>query len=150
MDRGKCWPMEGTQGHLGIRLSAAIKPTSFSVEHISKLVATDMLSAPKDLEVYGFEDAYQETDPVLLAKFTYDITGKPLQAIPAKVRLLFWTISNHKKLSDSPLSLLSQPTDKYFEVIQLRVLSNHNNPHYTCIYRFRAHGIPKPQGMTKI
>ena len=89
MDRGKCWPMEGTQGQVGVRLATSITPTSFSVEHISKLVATDLLSAPRELEVYGFEDTYQQTEPVLLAKFTYNITDKPLQTFPAIVSLFF-------------------------------------------------------------
>lgn len=29
-----------------------------------------------------------------------------------------------------------------FDIIELRVESNHGNPTYTCVYRFRVHGNP--------
>lgn len=29
-----------------------------------------------------------------------------------------------------------------YDIIELRVESNHGNPTYTCVYRFRVHGNP--------
>lgn len=34
-------------------------------------------------------------------------------------------------------SEISQP----YQIVELRVESNHGNPRYTCLYRFRVHGI---------
>lgn len=30
--------------------------------------------------------------------------------------------------------------DQLYQMIELRVESNHGNPKYTCLYRFRVHG----------
>lgn len=29
-----------------------------------------------------------------------------------------------------------------YNIVELRIESNHGNPNYTCLYRFRVHGIP--------
>ena len=33
----------------------------------------------------------------------------------------------------------------YFRFVELRVHSNYGNPSYTCLYRFRVHGVPYVQ-----
>lgn len=30
--------------------------------------------------------------------------------------------------------------DRPYQVVELRIESNHGNPQYTCLYRFRVHG----------
>ena len=35
-------------------------------------------------------------------------------------------------------------SDKPFDRVRLRILSNHGHPEYTCLYRFRVHGVPLP------
>lgn len=114
---GECWAFQNFPGFLVVKLAAPIKISAFSYEHISKkLIANGKIdSAPKDFEVYGLKN---ETDkePLLLGSFKYDFDGEPLQ---------FFT---------------SVHSDLVFEMIELRVLSNHGNPNYTCLYRFRVHG----------
>ena len=89
VNRGKCWPMAGTSGSIGIRVSSPIIPTLFHLEHISKLAATDLLSAPKEISIWGYESPYQSEDPVLLAEYTFDITKGPIQKIEPVVCSLF-------------------------------------------------------------
>ena len=39
-------------------------------------------------------------------------------------------------------SLQPEYQKQSFEVVELRIYNNHGNPYYTCVYRFRVHGIP--------
>lgn len=115
---GECWAFQNFPGFLVIKLAAPIQISAFSYEHISKkLIANGKIdSAPKDFEIYGLRN---ETDKeaVLLGHFRYDYDGESLQ---------FFASVN---------------SDLVFDMIELRVLSNHGNPNYTCLYRFRVHGV---------
>ncbi|KAI8501106.1 Sad1 and UNC84 domain-containing protein [Branchiostoma belcheri] len=116
---GNCWAFRGSEGYMVIQLSGVVKPTSFSLEHIPKsLSPTGQIdSAPKDFTVFGLEDETQ-AEGDLLGNYTYDDNAEPLQYFPVQV------------------------TDvKPYPIVELRILSNHGNPDYTCIYRFRVHGI---------
>lgn len=114
---GECWAFQKLPGFLIIKLARPVHIEAFSYEHISrKLIANGKIdSAPKEFEVYGLRN---ETDqePVKIAHFKYDYDGEPLQ---------FFSADNQGLV---------------FEMIELRVLSNHGNPNYTCLYRFRVHG----------
>lgn len=118
---GECWAFQNFPGFLVIKLAAPIKISAFSYEHISKkLIANGKIdSAPKDFEVYGLKNETDQT-PTLLGSYRYDFDGEPLQ---------FFT---------------SLHTDLIFDLIELRVLSNHGNPNYSCLYRFRVHGTKEP------
>ena len=86
------------------------------------MVAPDnsISSAPKEFSVLGLR-TLDEEEPVELGTFTYQDSNKPVQTF---------------KLS-SPAS----PSDHGpFDLIELKVLSNHGNHVYTCLYRFRVHG----------
>ncbi|XP_073492944.1 SUN domain-containing protein 1 isoform X5 [Aquarana catesbeiana] len=117
---GNCWAFKGAQGYLVVRLSMAIFPTAFSIEHIPKSLSPtgNITSAPKDFAVYGLEDEYQE-DGTLLVQSIYDEEGEPLQTFYVMVE-----------------------NEKPFQIVELRILSNWGNADYTCLYRFRAHGTP--------
>ncbi|XP_026540894.1 SUN domain-containing protein 1 isoform X7 [Notechis scutatus] len=115
---GNCWAFKGSQGYLVIRLSMAIYPTSFCLEHIPKSLSPtgNITSAPKDFLVYGLENEYQE-EGILLGQYTYDQDGEPLQMFP-----------------------VSETTEKAFQIVELRIFSNWGHAEYTCLYRFRVHG----------
>lgn len=115
---GQCYAFKGSQGYIVIQLAGPVKITEFSVEHIPKVLTPNgtIDSAPKDFAVYGLQTP--EEEGVLLGTFTYDNTGESLQYFP---------------VANSP--------NEYFKFVELKIFSNHGNMNYTCIYRFRVHGI---------
>jgi len=117
--RGKCWPMDGNHGYLGVKLSHKIIPKNFTLEHVSASVSLDLSSAPRTFVIKGFQDPYDYSEvPVVLATGTYQIDSTPLQ--------IFFV---SESIETVPVS-----------GVQLQVLSNHGNEHFTCIYRFSVHG----------
>ncbi|KAM9746611.1 SUN domain-containing protein 1 isoform 7-T9 [Menidia menidia] len=120
---GNCWAFKGSQGYLVIRLSLRILPTSFCVEHIPKALSPtgNITSAPQNFTVFGLDDEYQE-EGKLLGQYKYEEDGESLQVFPVQ-----------------------EKNDKAFQIIEVRVLSNWGHPEYTCLYRFRVHGEPRPQ-----
>lgn len=124
MHPGSCWAFQGSRGHLVIELSANITPTAFTLEHIPKSIAPEgkIDSAPKEFTVLGLSNEF-DTVGTNLGNFTYKESGPPLQTFSIK-----------------------KPNVGNYKFVQLSVLENHGNPLYTCIYRFRVHGIPyKPK-----
>uniref|UniRef100_A0A8W8LT56 SUN domain-containing protein n=1 Tax=Magallana gigas TaxID=29159 RepID=A0A8W8LT56_MAGGI len=124
MQPGSCWAFQGRRGHLVIELSANITPTAFTLEHIPKSIAPEgkIDSAPKEFTVLGLSNEF-DTVGSNLGNFTYNESGPPLQTFSIK-----------------------KPNVGNYKFVQLSVLENHGNPLYTCIYRFRVHGIPyKPK-----
>uniref|UniRef100_A0A1A7WKV8 Sad1 and UNC84 domain containing 1 n=1 Tax=Iconisemion striatum TaxID=60296 RepID=A0A1A7WKV8_9TELE len=117
---GNCWAFKGSQGYLVIRLSLRILPSSFVVEHIPKALSPtgNITSAPCNFTVFGLDDEYQE-EGTLLGNYIYEEDGEALQIFPVK-----------------------EKSDKAFQIIEVRVLSNWGHPEYTCLYRFRVHGEP--------
>jgi len=116
---GECWAFKGSSGFVVIKLSEKIVPTKFSFEHISKSMSPSgkIDSAPRDFVVYGLRHE-KDTDPVKLGKYTYMQDQDPLQFF----EVMF-------------------PTKEAFSYIELDVVSNHGNINYTCVYRFRVHGV---------
>ncbi|KAB0796199.1 hypothetical protein PPYR_10260 [Photinus pyralis] len=113
---GECWAFQNFPGFLLIKLSARVKIEAFSMEHISKMLSPNgkIDSAPKEFHVFGLQNA---TDPgVLIGEYFYDENGPPLQYFAA---------------ARNGLS---------FPIVELKIMSNHGNLKYTCLYRFRVHG----------
>lgn len=118
---GQCWAFKGDSGYVVIQLSVPIRPTGFSLEHIPKsLSPTGTIdSAPKEFTVYGLRSE-SDMDGVNLGNFTYVTVGKPIQSFDVQIR-----------------------NPGTFGFMELRVLTNHGNKDYTCLYRFRVHGVPQ-------
>jgi SUN domain-containing protein 1/2 len=36
---------------------------------------------------------------------------------------------------------INEEENKQFKLIELEIKSNHGHPEYTCLYRFRVHGV---------
>ncbi|XP_056654929.1 SUN domain-containing protein 2 isoform X3 [Monodelphis domestica] len=117
---GNCWAFQGTQGFAVIRLSALIRPTAVTLEHVPKALTpiSNIPSAPKDFIILGLNEDLQQ-EGAALGYFTYDQNGEPIQT--------FHLQSNNTAI---------------YQVVELRILSNWGHPEYTCIYRFRVHGEP--------
>ena len=116
---GECWAFKGSSGFVVIQLSERIVPTRFSMEHISKSMSPSgkVDSAPKEFVVYGLRFE-KDTDPVKLGKYSYSQDQDPLQ---------FYEVM--------------YPSKETYPYIELDIISNHGNLNYTCLYRFRVHGV---------
>lgn len=64
--------LKGSEGYVVVGLSAAVHPTSFTLEHIPKSLAlyNNISSAPKDFTVYGL-DTPTDTEGNLLGVYRY-------------------------------------------------------------------------------
>ncbi|KAI3918352.1 hypothetical protein MKX01_041672 [Papaver californicum] len=125
---GKCFPLHGSLGYVVIMLRTAIIPEAVTVEHVSKSVAYDRSSAPKDFQVSGW---YQKIETITgrgagvsrlgekmfrLAEFVYDLGRSNAQTFNVE--------SGEKRI---------------INIVRFDFASNHGAPH-TCIYRLRVHG----------
>lgn len=117
---GKCWAFPGSQGHILIKLARKIIPTAVTMEHISEKVSPsgNISSAPKEFSVYGVMKKC-EGEEIFLGQFMYNKTETTIQ-----------TFELQNEASESLLC------------VKLQILSNWGHPKYTCLYRFRVHGIP--------
>ncbi|KAJ4444392.1 hypothetical protein ANN_06184 [Periplaneta americana] len=126
---GECWAFTGSQGFLVIRLSGLVHITAFSLEHIPRALSPygRIDSAPKDFSVWGLKQV-QDAEPILLGKYMYRQNGTSLQNF--SVQFIYTQF----------LFQRTDTTDPY-DLVELRIESNHGNMEYTCLYRFRVHGV---------
>lgn len=122
---GQCLPLKGSNVYVEIALRTSIFPEAFSLEHVSKDVAYDVSSAPKEFRVFGWLDRFKKDDTarnflsqISLGNFEYFIEKKYVQTF------------------DVP----QDSRGKLVNMVRLEVLSNYGSPSHTCIYRFRVHG----------
>lgn len=132
---GQCLPLKGSKVYIEIALRTSIFPAAFSLEHVTKSVAYDVSSAPKDFRVYGWLDGYKKGDAaakslneVLFGEFVYDIEKKLVQTF----------------------SVLPDSREVLINTVRLEVLSNYGSPSHTCIYRFRVHGSDRKAALPVI
>ncbi|EDW02017.1 GH21760 [Drosophila grimshawi] len=118
---GECWAFQGFPGFLVLKLNSLVYVTGFTLEHISKsLSPTGRIdSAPRNFTVWGLEHE-KDQDPVLFGEYEYQDNKASLQ---------YFAVQNVD---------IKRP----FEIVELRIESNHGQPDYTCLYRFRVHGKP--------
>lgn len=120
MHPGECWAFRGSQGHLVIKLSQRIRVTAVSVEHIARSLVSSghTSSAPHVFQIWGLES---ETDSSgqLLGTYRYDADSDPLQYF-----------------------IIQTPVPVIYDYVEMKILSNHGNLDYTCLYRLRVHGEP--------
>ncbi|ONK67475.1 uncharacterized protein A4U43_C05F440 [Asparagus officinalis] len=119
---GRCFALEGSSGYVQIRLRTAIIPEAVTLEHVSKSVAYDRSSAPKDGMVFGWfgEPIIDTSNPptlYLIARFSYDLEKSNIQTFNVEPGIA------------SPINN-----------VRLEIDSNHGSSALTCIYRFRVHG----------
>lgn len=116
---GECWAFPGSTGYLVIQLSERILITGFTMEHIPRSLAANgtIDSAPKDFSVWALKWE-SDPEPRFLGEFQYSDKASSVQYFEA-IRL-------------------NEP----YQIVELKILSNHGKMDYTCLYRFRVHGIP--------
>nr|CAD7451889.1 unnamed protein product [Timema tahoe] len=118
MSPGECWAFRGSQGSVVIQLAALIHISSFTMEHIPRSLAIQgrIDSAPKDFSVWGLSHE-NDMDPLKLGAYMYLQNSTSLQ---------FFNVQS----TNTPP----------FNIVELKVDSNHGHLEYTCLYRFRVHG----------
>ncbi|VVD03406.1 unnamed protein product [Leptidea sinapis] len=115
---GECWAFKGPRGEVTIRLLGNVRVTGVSLEHISPQISPtkEISSAPRLFQVEGLEyrrDVY----PHDFGTFEYNKDGKPIQYFDVK-----------------------HPSNKGFDLVRIKVISNWGHSVYTCVYRVRVHG----------
>lgn len=153
-----------------IRLPYPIKVESFTLDHIPwSIVPEDAhKSAPKKLKVIAYPVCmdstecgalgFDGTDPMEVAQIEYDADGPTIQtfdsvfvaqkkAKPREVELDGLDqdeLDDEEEDKDTSCSVetasCSTPPEINVAAITLKILENHGNPDYTCLYRFRVHG----------
>ncbi|KAB0399050.1 hypothetical protein E2I00_004191 [Balaenoptera physalus] len=115
---GNCWAFEGDQGQVVIQLPGRVQLSDITLQHPPPSVAhtRGAKSAPRDFAVYGLQ-VDDETE-VFLGKFTFDVEKSEIQTFHLE--------------NDPPAA---------FPKVKIQILSNWGHPHFTCLYRVRAHGI---------
>ncbi|XP_052145124.1 SUN domain-containing protein 1-like [Oryza glaberrima] len=132
---GQCFPLQGSSGFVEIKLRKGIVPDAITLEHVSKDVAYDMSTAPKDCRVSGwYQEAHNEAysghaasaKMYVLTEFTYDLDKKNVQTFD-----------------------ITAPDVGIINMVRLDFTSNHGSSALTCIYRIRVHGHePVSPGMS--
>ncbi|KAM8774079.1 sperm-associated antigen 4 protein [Rhynchonycteris naso] len=115
---GNCWAFEGDQGQVVIRLPGRVQLSDITLQHPPPSVAHtgEANSAPRDFAVYGLQ-ADDETE-VFLGKFMFNVEKSEIQTFHLQ--------------NDPPTA---------FPKVKIQILSNWGHPHFTCLYRVRAHGL---------
>ncbi|CAM9522480.1 unnamed protein product [Scytosiphon promiscuus] len=121
---GRCWPMQGSDGKLTVKLSQPINVNKISIEHAPReLLLNKGISALKDFTVVGYPKGLaigDETSHVLVRDGEYSLEGDVIQ---------FFDVAHEYRRME-------------YAAVALEVDSNHGEGAYTCIYRFRVHGSP--------
>lgn len=168
---GACWPFAGQQGQLGIQLSRRVVPTDVTLEHISRDVALDgdVSSAPKDFEVWGIVEGDANVAKVaqyraqqLAAKraaraaaleagappadeLDLDPASLPPSANHVLLAVGAYDPSLPSPLQTFPVTPAARQLAIPVQVVVVKVLSNHGEQAYTCLYRVRVSGTTEAQ-----
>ncbi|EGO24261.1 hypothetical protein SERLADRAFT_449028 [Serpula lacrymans var. lacrymans S7.9] len=162
---GYCWPMEGTKGSVGVMLAYPAYVSDFTIDHVSKEVAFDLRSAPRDMEVWGFVDgkdnlakvrewqadkAKRREEARRIAEeegLEYVEESEPeypsmLPTSEPYIRIASFTydIYSSRNIQTFPVSQEIKDLGIDFGVVVLVINNNWGRDEFTCIYRFRVHG----------
>ncbi|TMW52504.1 hypothetical protein DOY81_002405 [Sarcophaga bullata] len=118
---GECWAFQGFPGFLVLKLNSLVYVTGFTLEHIPKALAPNgrIDSAPRNFTVWGLEHE-KDQEPILFGEYEYTDNDASLQYFPVQ----------------------NKNINRPYEIVELRIESNHGHSLYTCLYRFRVHGKP--------
>ncbi|XP_015606982.1 uncharacterized protein LOC107273372 isoform X2 [Cephus cinctus] len=117
---GACWAFQDFPGYLLIKLRGSIFITGFTMEHASRWILPngEMRSAPRKFDVWGLENE-NDAEPVRFGDYEFLDSDDNLQYFPVQNTSIV----------------------KPYEYVELKIHSNHGQLEYTCLYRFRVHGV---------
>ena len=167
---GRCWPLTGTTGQLGVALASPAYIEEITIDHVAKEVAFDMRTAPRQMEVWGLvegqdnivrlrehrqrkiaarREALEAQGEVLDAdwerrELEKEREGYPLSLPrnPEYLRIAKFTYDIHaaKHVQTFAVDEEVKEMGLDFGVVVARVLNNWGHEAYTCLYRLRVHG----------
>ena len=121
---GDCLALHGSYGYVDVRLRQPVKVDAVTLEHTNSLNAYDMHSAPRDIQIFGWyahgNNCKHSKPPkslIAMGNYTYHTAGDSVQSFEVS----------------APHTV---------DHVRLIVKNNHGHARWTCIYRFRVHGIP--------
>ncbi|XP_066927890.1 SUN domain-containing protein 3-like [Clytia hemisphaerica] len=118
---GNCWPMQGTNGYIVIKLAVSTQITMVTLEHLDRKLDRYSTSqyqlAPREFDVYAWLDK-EGKEKFHLGSYVY---------LREKSAIQTFNVQNYYS--------------KAISYVELRVKSNYGNPDCTCLYRFRVHGL---------
>lgn len=165
---GYCWPFAGAQGQLGILLSRRIIPSDITIEHVSQDVALDGLvsSAPRDFELWGIVEGREDIEKLkewrdsemarkrqaAEAGSAEDEEAEEATSLPLTPQHLLLSTGTYDIASSSPLQTFPVASSARqlgipVGVVVLKILSNHGEDAYTCLYRVRVGGYTPSQNV---
>ncbi len=115
---GECWAFNGANGSVVVQLGGYVQVSTIVIEHISKELSPNnkISTAPKDFEIFGLLAI--NGPATRLGNFAYSEMGNPVQTFHVDV-------------------------EQFYNIVELKIISNHGHTSYTCIYRFRVYGSIK-------
>ncbi|KAA8498950.1 SUN domain-containing protein 3 [Porphyridium purpureum] len=122
---GNCWAFVGAQATLKIHLARPVVVDEVTIDHAAYHSTFSVSSAPKHFQVV-----------ILLLDGTRLFGGDfEFHAGP------FFSSTQHFSIKGSTAKDAGPPgVQQAARAVELKVLSNHGNEAYTCLYRFRVHG----------
>ncbi|EMD31344.1 hypothetical protein CERSUDRAFT_119910 [Gelatoporia subvermispora B] len=145
---GHCWPFVGTRGQLAVSLAAPVRIDAVTIDHVPKEVASDMRSAPREMELWALVEGAENLGVVRAWREARQEMGEELEPYPVTlprnaeyVRVANFTYDIHapRHIQTFPVRPEVQELGIDFGVVVLMVKSNWGKE-YTCLYRMRVHG----------
>ena len=159
---GRCWPFEGSEGQLGVKLAWRAYISDITIDHVAKEVAFDLRSTPRQMEVWGLVEGQENLAKV--AGWLADRqrrrsdaveSGHPLDPkdeewevpkhLPKDVQYIrvarfLYDVHSTRNTQTFPVDSEVRALGVDFGVVVLVVKNNWGRQEYTCLYRFRVHG----------
>lgn len=139
--------MAGSSGTLGVTLAETIVPHAFTIDHISKSLALQYTSAPREGEVWGVLEGERNLDESFTVRTVSDLlTIETKKKHPYRgytfVHLTNFTYDIHSLLPAQTFGVVENIVTQGISVrtVVFVFRNNWGNGAYTCIYRVRAHG----------
>ena len=157
---GYCWPFEGSQGHLGVKLAAPVRITEFTIDHVPRAVAHDMRPAPRHMEVWGLvegKDNLEKLRAYRAGRKAAETEGASVPAEPPRPSILpknaeymrigsfMYDINDPHNIQTFSASEEVKELNIDFGIVVLFVNDNWGMKEFTCLYRFRVHGERKDE-----
>jgi SUN domain-containing protein 1/2 len=124
---GDCLALHSSTGYVDIRLRQSVSVDAVTLEHTNSLIAYDTHSAPRDFQVFGWLACPKKG------------CGKAKVKPPKTMHPL----GNYTyEISRGAVQTFDVTKPHTVDHVRLFVKNNQGHKRWTCIYRFRVHGVP--------